>query len=184
MDTLVLSHAFEPVARVSWQRAITLLWEAKVEVVEEYEDRVVRSVTLEFKVPSIIRFLRKIRERKRAVKFSRENVYAREKGCCAYCGARVPRPLATYDHVIPRSQGGQTTWENVVICCTPCNQRKGGHTPEQAGMHLRVQPVRPKSLPDTLRLTFLIDKSAPPSWRQFFASYTYWNTELENDNGG
>src|SRR5512141_3506469 len=80
MDTLVLSHAYVPVARVGWKRAVTLLFEGKVEVIEEYEDRTVRSVTLEFKVPSIIRFLRKIRDRKRAVKFSRENVYARDKG--------------------------------------------------------------------------------------------------------
>jgi 5-methylcytosine-specific restriction endonuclease McrA len=183
MDTLVLSHAYVPVARVAWQRAVTLLFEGKVEVIEEYENRVVRSVTLEFKVPSIIRFLRKIRDRKRAVKFSRENVYARDKGACQYCGARVPRAEATYDHVTPRSHGGQTTWENVVICCVPCNQRKGGRTPAQAGMRLLSHPVKPKTLPDTIRLTFLLDKSAPPSWRQFFASYAYWNGELEHDEG-
>src|SRR5512138_1299602 len=117
MDTLVLSHAWAPVARCSWRRALTLLFEGKVEVIEEYENRVVRSVTLEFKVPSVIRFLRKIRDRKPAVKFSRENVYARDKGRCQYCGEKVARPEATYDHVTPRSQGGQTRWENVVICC-------------------------------------------------------------------
>src|SRR5512141_1379614 len=173
MDTLVLSHAYVPVARVGWKRAVTLLFEGKVEVIEEYEDRTVRSVTLEFKVPSIIRFLRKIRDRKRAVKFSRENVYARDHGCCQYCGNRVLRPEATYDHVIPRSQGGHTRWENVVICCTPCNQRKGGRTPAQAGMQLRSVPVKPKSLPETLRLTFLFDRNAPPSWHQFAQSYAY-----------
>ncbi len=181
MDTLVLSHTYEPVARVPWQRAITLLWEGKVEVIEEYENRIVRSITLELKVPSIIRFLRKIRDRKRAVKFSRENVYTRDHGSCQYCGNRVPRPEATYDHVIPRSQGGQTRWENVVICCTGCNQRKGGRTPAQAGMHLRSEPVKPKSLPESVRLTFLFDKNAPPSWRQFARSYAYWNAELEHD---
>jgi 5-methylcytosine-specific restriction endonuclease McrA len=181
MDTLVLSHAYVPVARVGWQRAITLLWEGKVEVIEEYENRTVRSVTLEIKVPSIIRFLKKIRDRKRAVKFSRENVYSRDKGTCQYCGHKVPRPEATYDHVIPRSQGGQTKWENVAICCIPCNQKKGGRTPAQAGMHLLSTPVKPKFLPDTLRLTFLLHKDAPPSWRQFFDSYQYWQGELEND---
>ena len=179
MDTLVLSHAYVPVARVAWQRAVTLLFEGKVEVIEEYETRIVRSVTLEFKVPSIIRFLRKIRDRKRAVKFSRENVYARDKGACQYCGARVSRAEATYDHVTPRTHGGQTTWENVVICCVPCNQRKGGRTPAQAGMRLLSLPVKPKTLPDAIRLTFLFDENAPPSWRQFFASYAYWNGELE-----
>ena len=80
MDTLVLSHAYEPVARVGWQRAICLLWEGKVEVIEQYEDRTVRSVTLEIKIPSIIRFLRRVRGHRRAVKFSRENVYARDHG--------------------------------------------------------------------------------------------------------
>lgn len=181
MDTLVLSHAYEPVARVPWQRAITLLWEGKVEVIEEYEDRFVHSITLEFKVPSIIRFLRKIRDRKRAIKFSRENVYARDKGSCQYCGHKVPRPEATYDHVVPRNQGGQTTWENVVICCTPCNQRKGGRTPEQAHMHLLSHPVKPKTLPDTMRLTFLFHKDIPQSWKQFIRDYQYWQGELVND---
>jgi 5-methylcytosine-specific restriction endonuclease McrA len=181
MDTLVLSHAYVPVARVAWRRAVTLLFEGKVEVIEEYESRVVRSVTLELKVPSIIRFLRKIRARKRAVKFSRENVYARDKGTCQYCRTRVPRAEATYDHVTPRSQGGPTTWENVVICCVPCNQRKGGRTPAQAGMRLLSEPVKPRSLPEAIRLTFLFDGTAPPSWRQFFASYAYWNGELEHD---
>ncbi len=179
MDTLVLSHAYEPVARVGWQRAICLLWEGKVEVIEQYEDRTVRSVTLEIKVPSIIRFLRRIRDHKRAVKFSRENVYARDHGRCQYCGRRLARPEATYDHVLPCSRGGQTRWENVVICCVPCNQRKGGRTPEEAGMQLRSIPVKPKSLPEALRLTFLFDKNAPPSWRQFAQSFHYWQDELE-----
>src|SRR5512147_2680397 len=102
MDTLVLSHAFEPVARVAWQKAITLLFEGKVEVIEEYQDRTVRSVTLELKVPSIIRFLRKIRLRRRAVRFSRENVFARDGGACQYCGRRLRRAEATWDHVVPR----------------------------------------------------------------------------------
>jgi 5-methylcytosine-specific restriction endonuclease McrA len=179
MDTLVLSHAYVPVARVGWQRAVSLLWEGKVEVVEEYEDRTVRSVTLELKVPSIIRFVRKIRGHRRVVKFSRENVLARDHGACQYCGRRVARSEATYDHVLPRSMGGQTRWENIVICCVPCNQRKGGRTPEQAGMQLRSIPVKPGSLPDTLRLTFLLDESTPQSWRQFARDFHYWRDELE-----
>lgn len=181
MDTLVLSHAYEPVARVGWQRAITLLFEGKVEVIEEYEDRIVRSVTVEFKVPSVIRFLNRIRNRTPKVKFSRENVYTRDKGCCQYCGSKVLRPDATYDHVKPRCQGGQTNWENVVICCTPCNQRKGNKTPEQAGMRLRSIPVKPKSLPGGFRLTFTMHKNIPDSWKQWLASYHYWQDELEHD---
>jgi 5-methylcytosine-specific restriction endonuclease McrA len=179
MDTLVLSHAYEPVAHVPWQRAITLLFEGKVEVVEEYENRSVRSVTLEIKIPAVIRFLRAVHSRKRAIKFSRENVYARDSGRCQYCNKRVPRPEATYDHVTPRSQGGQTTWENVVIACTPCNQRKGGRTPQQAKMHLLSVPVRPKKLPNTFRLTFTVDRNIPDAWKQWLASYHYWQDELE-----
>jgi 5-methylcytosine-specific restriction endonuclease McrA len=181
MDTLVLSSAYLPVARVTWQRAITLIWQGKVEVIEEYQDRLVRSVTLEMKVPSIIRFLRHFQRRRRAVKFSRENVFSRDKGRCQYCGHQVPRPEATFDHVLPRSQGGATNWENVVVACSPCNGRKGGRTPEQARMHLRAVPAKPAWLPDTLRLTFLFQKDAPPSWRQFFRDLDYWQGELEHD---
>lgn len=179
MDTLVLSHAYEPVARCTWRRALGLLVKGKVEVVAEYEDWKVHMVTVELKVPSVIRLLRAI-VRSKAVKFSRENVYTRDHGSCQYCGNKVARPDATYDHVVPRSQGGQTRWENVVICCTPCNQKKGGRTPEQAHMHLRSTPVKPKSLPG-MRLTFLFKKDVPESWKEWLRSYGYWNAELEHD---
>lgn len=179
MDTLVLSAGYEPVARVTWQRAITLLFGGKVEVVEEYENRSIRSVTLELKMPSIIRFLKAVRGKKRAVKFSRENVYLRDKGTCQYCGTKVPRHDFTYDHVTPRNQGGQTTWDNIVIACTPCNQKKAGRTPEQAGMHLTSRPVRPVKLPDTYHLTFTWNKSMPESWKQFLTSVSYWTAELD-----
>jgi len=183
MDTLVLSQSYEPVARVTWQRAITLLWEGKVEVVEEYADRIVRSVTLEIKVPSIIRFLRGMRSGKRAIKFSRENVYMRDGGRCQYCGNNVPRPEATYDHVVPRVAGGHTRWENIVICCKTCNQKKGGRTPEQAKMKLLSTPVRPKKLPDHVRVTLAWRPGMPESWRGWLrdavASVAYWHGELE-----
>lgn len=179
MDTLVLSHAFEPVARVAWQRAVTLLFEGKVEVLEEYPDWTVRSVTLELRVPSIIRFLRRIRARRPAVRLSRENVYARDAGACQYCGRKLPRCEATWDHVVPRSRGGPTAWENVVIACTGCNQRKGGRTPAEAGMRLRAVPVRPTRLPDVIRLTIRLDEGAPESWRHWLRSYRYWNGELD-----
>lgn len=182
MDTLVLSQAFEPVARVTWQRAITLLFAGKVEVLEEYEDRTVRSITLELKVPSIVRFLRGVRARRQAVKFSRENVYARDGGRCQYCGARVARAESTYDHVVPRAQGGRTGWDNIVIACVPCNQRKGGRTPAQAGMKLRSVPVKPARLPDAVRFTFVLAKDAPPSWRQWVQSWRYWNAALEEED--
>ncbi len=179
METLVLSATYEPVARVSWQRAISLIFTGRAEVVEEYEDRQVRSVTVELKMPSVVRFLRAVRGTKRAIKFSRENVYARDNGRCQYCSRRIPRYEATYDHVVPRIHGGLTTWENVVICCVPCNQRKGGRTPEQARMALLSRPVKPRKLPETVRLTFTFQKGMPDTWRQWLRDVTYWHGELD-----
>ncbi len=182
METLVLNVSYEPVARVSWQRAITLLWEGKVEVVEEYEDAWVRSVTVELKVPAVVRFLRVIRGKRRAIRFSRENVYARDKGRCQYCSVSVPRHEFTYDHVTPRRMEGQTRWENVVVCCTGCNQKKGGRTPEQAGMKLVAVPKRPAHLPNALRFTFTYRKGMPAPWKNWLRDVAYWHQELENEN--
>lgn len=178
MDTLVLDPSWLPVGRVSWQRAVTLLFQGKIEVVEEYEDKEIKSVTFAIKMPSVVRFLRAIRGRKRAVKFSRENVYARDRGRCQYCNQPVPRHETTYDHVTPRALGGQTTWENIVIACMPCNQKKGGRTPQQAGMKLLSTPVKPKKLPE-MRVTVMWRKGMPESWKTWIRDYAYWNGELE-----
>jgi len=179
METLVLNPGYEPVARVPWQRAVTLLFLGKVEVVEEYADRDIRSVTFVFKMPSVVRLFRALRGARKVVKFSRENVYARDRGTCQYCDTRVARHEATYDHVVPRSQGGRTTWTNIVIACVRCNQRKGGTAPEQAGMKLRCAPVKPKKLPDTFRITLTFGKGVPESWKAWIQAYAYWNTELD-----
>jgi 5-methylcytosine-specific restriction endonuclease McrA len=181
MDTLVLDQNYAPVAKIDWQRAITLLWQGKVEVIEEYEDREIRSVTFSIKMPSIVRFLRAMRGKKKAIKFSRENVYARDKGKCQYCGTRVGRHEATYDHVTPKAQGGNTNWENIVICCVPCNQDKGNRTPSQAKMRLLSTPVKPKRLPDGMTITLMWRKNEPISWKQFLTDMSYWNGELESD---
>ena len=179
METLVLNPGYEPVARVPWQRPVTLLFLGKVEVVEEYADREIRSVTFVFKMPSIVRLLRALRGKRKMIKFSRENVFARDGGRCQYCGLGVRRDEITYDHVVPRALGGKTTWENIVTACIECNQRKGGRTPEQAAMKLRSSPVKPKRLPETFRVTFTFRKGMPESWRSFLRSYSYWNGELE-----
>lgn len=178
MDTLVLDHTWAPVTRVSWQRAITLLFMGKIAVVSEYEDREIKSVTFAIKMPSVVRFLRAIRGRKRAVKFSRENILLRDNFKCGYCARKLTREETTYDHVVPRAHGGQTTWENIVAACVSCNQKKGGRTPDQAGMHLRVQPVKPKKLPE-MRVTFAWKPGMPIEWRTWLRDVTYWNGELE-----
>src|SRR5947207_10455464 len=105
METLVLNATYEPLCRIPWQRAITLLFNGKVEVVDEYEDRTIRSVTFELKMPAVVRFLKLLRRRKPIVRFSRENVYARDRGRCQYCARAVTRSEATYDHVVPRKLG-------------------------------------------------------------------------------
>src|SRR5438105_12051073 len=164
-ETLVLNATYEPVARVTWQRAISLLFSGKVEVVEEYENKTIRSVSFEVRMPSVVRFLRLLKRRKPVVRFSRENVFARDHGKCQYCSRPVTRSEATYDHVVPRAQGGTTCWENIVIACVPCNQKKGGRTPEQARMRLKVLPSKPARLPDAIRLTFTWDKGMPAAWK-------------------
>jgi len=179
METLVLNAGYEPVARVHWQRAVALLFQGKVEVVEEYVDKEVRAVTFTIKMPSVVRFLRAIRGKKKAVKFSRQNVYARDGARCQYCQIKVARNEATYDHVVPRAHGGKTTWENIVIACVPCNQKKGGRTPAQAKMQLRTPPVRPKKLPDVISITFTFQPGMPDSWRTWLRDVAYWSTELE-----
>ena len=172
METLLLNATFEPLKIISWQRAVTLLFLGKVEVVEEYEDEDVSSVSFSIKMPSVVRLLRLIRPRSRWVKFSRLNVFLRDKNTCQYCGEKLPTTDLTYDHIVPRSRGGRTEWQNIVTACVPCNRQKGGRTPFEAGMRLVRQPGRPTSLP-TLKLTITFRKT-PESWRD----YIYWTATL------
>lgn len=181
METLVLNASYQPIARVPWERAITLLFLGKVEIVESYDDRLIRSVSFEIKMPSVVRFLRMLGRRKPVIRFSRENVYGRDGGRCQYCARPVSRAEATYDHVVPRSQGGKTNWENIVIACVPCNQSKGGRTPAQARLKLLSVPVKPKKLPESVRLTFTFQKGMPDSWRSWLRDLTYWHGSLEED---
>ncbi len=181
MDTLVLNNAYQPIDRCSWQDAITNWFLGKVEILEEYEDRWVRSVSVSIKMPAVVRLLEAISGKKRGVKFSRENVYARDKGRCAYCGSKISHAEATYDHVVPRVQGGKTNWTNIVIACSPCNVKKGGRRPEEAGMRLKAMPEKPKSLPQALNLTFITKKGVPEQWKQYLTSILYWHGELESE---
>lgn len=150
METLVLSSSWEPLQRVSWKDAFCLLFTDKAEVILEYADKVVRTVSQTFAVPSIVRLTKKTRSKRKNLRYSPENIYLRDKGQCQYCGVKVPKRGPdgfTRDHVIPRSRGGKTTWENIVVACHKCNQKKGNRTPEEAGMPLRTKPVKPRSLP-------------------------------------
>ena len=171
--TLVLDPGYQPHRIVTWQRAVTMLFEGKVEVVEEYDEDI-RSVSITIKMPAVVRLLRAIRNRKKAVKFSRINVMTRDKFRCQYCGRRLPMSKLNYDHVVPRSRGGRTVWENIVTACYPCNDRKGDRLPREAGMRPLTKPVKPRSLPI---IALRVDtRSIPDAW----ASWLYWQGELES----
>lgn len=164
METLVLDVRWRPERVVPWTRAITQLMKGKVEVVATY-DKNFRSDAHDLQIPSIVRNTTSFVRKDKHARFSRENVYARDKGRCQYCGQEVTRHAFQYEHVTPRTLGGKTTWENVVVACNACNQKKGGRTPEQAGMRLLRVPRMPKpeELPHTLRLT-LRSRRMPDDW--------------------
>lgn len=178
-QVLVLDVGYQPIQRVPWETAIVWVLDKLVEVIDEHPERYINTVSWRVAMPSVVRFLRPI-AKKRAVKFSRHNIYARDHRRCQYCNQRVARDRFTYDHVVPRSQGGRTEWTNVVVACVPCNQRKAGRTPAQASMHLAQEPVKPKKLQDVgLELAF--EEGMPESWRAWLRDASYWTGELEHD---
>jgi 5-methylcytosine-specific restriction endonuclease McrA len=171
-STLVLDQGYQPHRVVSWQRAVHMLFDGKVEVVSTYDDDI-RSVSITIKMPAVVRLLSRVRGKRHAVKFSRINVATRDEMRCQYCSVRLPLSKLTYDHVVPRAQGGRTVWENIVMACYPCNESKANRTPAQAGMTLRKAPVKPAYLP-VVSLRFSL-QDVPSAW----ASWLYWNGALE-----
>ena len=163
-QTLLLNASYEPLKVVHWQKAVTLWCQGKVEVLSTHH-REVRSVSTRLKLPSVIRLLRYVRVRTPSdlVPFNRANIYARDHHECQYCGARLPERDLSFDHVIPVAHGGRKDWENIVTCCVRCNRRKGGRTPDQAGMVLRRPAFRPTPSP---ALRFRMEEHhAPDVWR-------------------
>ncbi len=161
---LVLNASYEPLHIVSWQRAIQLLFQGKVEVIEE-SDREVKTVKFTIKIPAVLRLLKYIplKNKKEMIRFSRTNIFLRDTHTCQYCGLRQPKSNLTLDHISPIVQGGKKCWENIVTACKPCNQKKGGRTPSEAGLHLIKRPHKPNWLPNTvLQLNLSI---SPDRWR-------------------
>ncbi len=181
MDVLVLTHAWRPLRRVSWQLAFQWIFAGRAEVIENYPDRMVRSAHRAWPVPSIVRFVRRVKQRfrPRKITFNRRNVWLRDEGRCQYCGHGVPSDGFTYDHVVPRSRGGQTSWENIVVACLPCNQYKADLTPEKAGMRLVKTPTRPRKLPARGAAELRWRTGMPASWRDYLGSVAWWTDALE-----
>lgn len=135
----------------------------------------VRTVRFSLVVPRIIRLVFYDRLPRKGVKFNRRNIFARDNNSCQYCGKKFPTSDLSLDHVVPRSQGGTTTWENLVCACLKCNVQKGGRTPEEANMSLIAKPVKPRRSP-VLNLKLSHDRYR--SWKQFL-DHAYWNVELK-----
>lgn len=173
-SVLALNRMYMALQVVSAKRAFCLLWKGFAEVIsiedgaymaydfeswiefselrdelfdrDEHEDWI-RSINYDIQIPRVIRLLNYDRVPKNVVKFSRRNIFLRDEHCCQYCGNRFGTSALSLDHVIPRSRGGPTNWENIVAACLRCNVRKGGRTPQEAGMRLSRRPIKPKNNP-------------------------------------
>jgi 5-methylcytosine-specific restriction endonuclease McrA len=195
LDTgvLVLNRVYQPIHITSVRRAFSLLYQGAARAIDEqfqtfdfeswsalavalHQDAI-RTVDRRIRVPRVIVLMAYERMPKTRVRFSRFNIYARDDNTCQYCGGRMPRADLNLDHVVPRSRGGATTWENVVCSCVPCNLRKGGRTPQEAGMHLLRPPTRPRWTPMFRSAT---RRAFYREWRPFLslADAAYWNAEL------
>ena len=165
--TLLLTPWFFPHKILRWQDAVTMVFLEKADVIVEYEETI-RSPSVEMSLPAVIRVRKAMRSMKSGIKFSRANVYARDRFTCQYCGRRFVMQQLSYDHVVPRSAGGRTEWTNIVTACKPCNNRKGCRTCDDAGMWPQSPPLRPKSLP--LTGPFVDIERAPPEWQDFLVA--------------
>ena len=134
----------------------------------------VRTVRYDIAVPRIIRLLGYDRLPEQRVKLNRRNLFARDKNICQYCGDWFPTSELSIDHVLPRTQGGGDSWENLVCSCVRCNARKGGRTPDQAHMKLIRKPVRPRRNP---LISARLGSPKYETWKQFLDN-AYWSVEL------
>ena len=146
--TLLLNAGFEPLRVVSWQRAFILIFQDKVEILEEYSTDI-HTVSRSFKIPAVIKLRRWVNLKKHSpvIRFSRANLYARDEYRCQYCYKRFSDRELTMDHVKPAFKGGKKTWDNIVTACVKCNQKKSDKSPEEAGMKLLSKPKIPTWLP-------------------------------------
>jgi len=198
-QVLVLNRAYAAVRVISARRAFVLLCKGVAEVISLEDGRYanydittwadlaalqrelepgrhswVRTARFEIAIPSIIRLFTYDRIPRQPVKLNRRNIYARDHSRCQYCGRTFPTRELTLDHVVPRVQGGESSWENLVCACLRCNTRKGGRTPKQAHMTLIREPVRPRRTPG---ISLRLGASRYETWRTFLDN-AYWSVEL------
>lgn len=188
--TLVLNRNWQPVSVATVARALVLLWNESARVVDpddyqlynwedwsslrpKEEERFVQAVRFKLRVPEVIVLCRYDRLPSATVAFSRRNIYKRDRYTCQYCGRQPGSAELTIDHVVPRSRGGTSCWENCVLACVDCNHLKADRTPEQAQMRMRHEPFRP-----TWRPFYSDHAHRLESWSKF-VSEAYWDVELD-----
>jgi 5-methylcytosine-specific restriction endonuclease McrA len=164
LRTLLLDSSYFPVRVINWQKAMILLISGRAEVVDEYSNIKIRSVTQSFQLPKVLRLFG-MHQGSKMVRFSRYNVFWRDQLTCQYCGHQDHSTNLTFDHVIPVSRGGPTNWSNVVTCCKPCNMKKANRTPEEASIRLLKKPQRPKWTP---HLCLKLKDNDPDDWLHWF----------------
>jgi len=164
---LKLNKAYMPLGVISWQDAISDWLNGKVEIIEEYEDKIIHKKYDKYldnfsdviKMPAVVRLLHFVKPNKDIKfyqSFTRRNVYDRDRGKCQYCGAKISLKEMTYDHVYPQSKGGLTNWTNIVCSCLECNVKKGDKTLQEAGMKLINKPIAP-AIADSFQSGILTD---------------------------
>lgn len=172
---LVLNADFRPLSYYPlslwpWQEAIKAVFLDRVSILAEYDD-VVRSQRRVMRIPSVVVLKDYVKPQKR-VAFTRFNLFLRDEFCCQYCGSKGD---LTFDHVVPRSRGGVTSWENVVAACSPCNLRKANKSLRSSGLTLRRMPRAPSA--EEMRNA---GRRFPPNYlHESWADYLYWDAELE-----
>ncbi len=172
---LVLNADFRPLSYYplslwSWQEAVKAVFLDRVNIVSEY-DHCVHSPSFEMRLPSVVSLKTYVKPALYPA-FTRFNVFLRDRFTCQYCGS--PDEL-TFDHVVPRSRGGQTRWDNVVAACSTCNLKKANALPRACGMHPQQKPYRP-----TVHELHRNGRAFPPNYlHESWLDYLYWDTELE-----
>lgn len=165
--------SYFPLSLWPWQEAVKAVFLDRVNILSEY-DRRVRSPNIEFRLPSVISLKRYIPMTRRPA-FTRFNVFLRDRFDCQYCGGGFPTEDLTFDHVVPRSRGGRTTWENVVAACVRCNRTKGDRLPRESRMFPLVEP----EIPTIRRLQENGRAFRPDFLHESWRDYLYWDTELD-----
>lgn len=164
--------SYYPLSTWPWQDAIKAVFLERVDIVSEY-DRAIRSPSFEMKAPSVVA-LRDYISQDRPPAFTRFNVFLRDRFTCQYCGTNK-LDMLTFDHVVPRSRGGHTSWENIVAACAPCNLKKGGKLPREAKMPL----LKPAERPSMHQLQHTGRRFPPKYLHESWLDYLYWDVELE-----